>query len=81
MRVDRRDEVLAALRAEGIEAQIGTYALHRLGAYGDQGDFPGADAAFERALALPFHGRLTEDELDRVVAALSAEAPRRLGSA
>ena len=72
VRVDRRDELLAALRAEGIEAQIGTYALHRLGAYAGQGDFPGADAAFERALALPFHGRLTEDELDRVVAALSA---------
>ena len=50
----------AALRAEGIEAQIGTYALHRLGAYRDQGPFPGADAAFERALALPFHTRLTD---------------------
>ena len=61
VRVDRRDEVLAALRADGIEAQIGTYAVHRLGAYADQGSFPGADAAFERALALPFHGRLNED--------------------
>ena len=36
---DRRDEALAALRTEGIEAQIGTYALHRLGAYADQGAF------------------------------------------
>ena len=70
VRVDRRDEVLAALRAEGIEAQIGTYALHRLGAYGDRGDFPGADEAFERALALPFHGRLEETELERVCSAL-----------
>ena len=42
-----------ALRAEGIEAQIGTYAFHRLSAYRDRGSFPGADAAFERALALP----------------------------
>jgi perosamine synthetase len=70
VRVDRRDEVLAALRAEGIEAQIGTYALHRLGAYAGRGDFPGADAAFERALALPFHGRLEEAELERVCSAL-----------
>jgi dTDP-4-amino-4,6-dideoxygalactose transaminase len=69
IRVDRRDEVLAGLRAEGIEAQIGTYALHRLGAYRDQGPFPGADDAFERALALPFHSRLTDSELDRVAAA------------
>jgi dTDP-4-amino-4,6-dideoxygalactose transaminase len=67
VRLDRRDEALAALRAEGIEAQIGTYALHRLGAYRDQGDFPGADAAFERALALPFHSRLEEADLDRIV--------------
>jgi perosamine synthetase len=68
--VDNRDEVLAALRAQGIEAQIGTYALHRLGAYRAQGSFPGADRAFERALALPFHTRLTESELDRVAEAL-----------
>jgi dTDP-4-amino-4,6-dideoxygalactose transaminase len=70
VQVDRRDEVLAGLRAEGIEAQIGTYALHRLGAYRAQGTFPGADHAFERALALPFHSRLAEKDLDRVTEAL-----------
>ena len=70
VRVDDRDRVLAALREQGIEAQIGTYALHRLGAYRDQGAFPGADAAFERALALPFHTRLTEADQDRVAEAL-----------
>jgi perosamine synthetase len=70
VQVDRRDEVMAGLRAQGIQCQIGTYALHRLGAYRDQGRFPGADAAFERALALPLHGRLSEGELDRVAEAL-----------
>ena len=70
--VDRRDEVMAGLRAQGIQCQIGTYALHRLGAYRDQGRFPGADACFERALALPFHTRLTDAELDRVAAALAS---------
>ena len=30
VRLDRRDEALAGLRAEGIEAQIGTYAVNRL---------------------------------------------------
>jgi dTDP-4-amino-4,6-dideoxygalactose transaminase len=70
VQLDRRDEALAGLRAEGIEAHIGTYALHRLAAYRDQGPFPGAHAAFERALALPFHTRLTDDDLDRVGAAL-----------
>jgi perosamine synthetase len=72
VRVDDRDRVLAALRAEGIEAQIGTYALHRLGAYGDAGEFPGADGAFERALALPFHGRLEEGDVERVCEVLDS---------
>jgi perosamine synthetase len=71
VRIDRRDEALVSLRADGIEVQIGTYALHHLTAYRDQGAFPGADAAFERALALPFHTRLTDSELDRVAEALA----------
>ena len=68
--LDRRDGALRSLRAQGIEAQIGTYALHRLSAYRDQGAFPGADAAFERALALPFHSRLSDGDLDRVASVL-----------
>ena len=72
VQLDRRDAALEALRNAGIQAQIGTYALHRLGAYSDQGPFPGADVAYERALALPFHNRLTEEEVDRVAAVLTA---------
>jgi dTDP-4-amino-4,6-dideoxygalactose transaminase len=71
VRLDRRDEALAGLRKDGIEAQIGTYALHRLSAYREQGAFPGADAAYERALALPFHTALTEADLDRVAESLA----------
>jgi perosamine synthetase len=70
LQVDDRDRVLAGLRAQGIEAQIGTYALHQLGAYAGPGDFPAATRVFERALALPFHTRLSETDLDRVAAAL-----------
>jgi perosamine synthetase len=70
VQLDRRDEALQALREHGIEAQIGTYALHRLAAYRDQGPFPGADRCYERALALPFHTRLREDDLDRVAEVL-----------
>lgn len=68
--IDRRDEVRAALADEGIESQIGTYAVHRLSAYAGRGSFPGADRAFERALALPFSTTTTEAEVDRVCAAL-----------
>ena len=70
VQLDRRDDALRSLREQGIEAQIGTYALHRLAAYREQGPFPGADAAYARALALPFHTRLTDGELDRVADAL-----------
>jgi len=70
VQVDDRDRVLAELRGQGIEAQIGTYALNLLGAYRDQGDFPGATRVFERSLALPFHTRLSETDLDVVAEAL-----------
>jgi perosamine synthetase len=76
VQVDRRDDVLAALRAEGIEAQLGTYALNRLRAYRDQGPFSGAEAAFERALALPLHSRLSEADVERVAEALTSEVSK-----
>ncbi len=72
VQLDRRDEALAALAAAGIEAQIGTWALHRLGPYRAQGVFPGADSAFERALALPFATTTTEEEVERVAAVLTS---------
>ncbi|MGI8478806.1 MAG: DegT/DnrJ/EryC1/StrS family aminotransferase [Gaiellaceae bacterium] len=71
VQLERRDDALAGLRAEGIEAQIGTWALHRLDPYRAQGPFPGADRAFERALALPFATTTTADEVDRVVSVLA----------
>jgi len=71
IQVDGAADKIAALREQGIEAQVGTYALHRLAAYSDQGEFPGAARVFDRAIALPFHTRLTESDLDRVAEALT----------
>jgi perosamine synthetase len=71
IQVDGAADVIAGLREQGIEAQVGTYALNRLAAYRDQGEFPGASRVFDRAVALPFHTRLTASELDRVVEALT----------
>ena len=71
VQLDRRDEALEGLRASGIEAQIGTWALHRLAPYREQGAFPGAARAFERALALPFATTTTEEEVEQVVAVLA----------
>jgi dTDP-4-amino-4,6-dideoxygalactose transaminase len=66
VQVEERDRILEGLRREGIEAQIGTYALPLLEPYRDLGRHPGASYAFEHALALPFHTRLSESDLDRV---------------
>jgi len=71
VQLDRRDDALAALRGAGIEAQIGTWALHRLEPYRPQGSFPGADRAFERALALPLATTTTEAEVERVADVLT----------
>jgi dTDP-4-amino-4,6-dideoxygalactose transaminase len=72
IQVDGAAAVIARLREHGIEAQVGTYALHRLAAYRDHGDFPGASRVFDRAVALPFHTRLSDGELDRVADAVRA---------
>lgn len=71
IQVDGAADVIDALRAEGIEAQVGTYALHLLAAYRDQGEFAGASLVFDRAVALPFHTRLTGSDIDRVSEALT----------
>src|SRR5436190_17908513 len=71
IQVDGAAEVIAALRAPGSEAQVGTYALHQLAAYRGQGEFAGASQVFDRAVALPFHTRLTESDLNRVAEALA----------
>jgi perosamine synthetase len=72
VQLDRRDEALAALQEAGIQAQIGTYALHRLTAYADQGPFPGAETVYERALALPLHTRLSDEDVERVASVLTS---------
>ena len=72
VQLEPRDEAVAALREAGIEAQIGTWALHRLAPYREQGEFPGADRAFEHALALPFATTTTEQEVERVVRVLTS---------
>ena len=72
IQVDDAATVIARLREQGIEAQVGTYALQHLAAYRDQGEFPGAARVFERAVALPFHTKLTDADLDRVADAVRA---------
>lgn len=76
--IRNRNEVMARLRAEGIEVQIGTFALHCHPAYRPgplvrhAGGFSGSDRAADEALALPLFHEMTTEQQDRVVAALKA---------
>ena len=70
-----RAAVVASLRADGVEATLGTYHMPLTDFFRAQGgyapgDFPVADAVFRRALALPLHEALTEADQQRVAASL-----------
>ena len=71
-----RDQVMAALAAEGIPSRgyfspvhRQPYILERFGTL--HGDLPVTEAAAERTVALPFHNNLSEEQVERVVAALA----------
>ena len=75
--VENRDAVMARMREQGIEVQIGTYALHMHPAFtcSDrcrlEGDLAGSRKAFEQALALPLYHGMREDEQQEVAETLA----------
>lgn len=76
VQVDDRTRVFAALRGAGIGVNVHYIPVHthpfwRARGF-DWGDFPVAEGFYNRAISLPLHTRLTEDEQDQVVAALRA---------
>jgi dTDP-4-amino-4,6-dideoxygalactose transaminase len=70
-----RDQVIELLKRENISSNIHYTPVH-LFSYSreylgyKQGDFPNAEWLGERQLTLPFYNRLTEDDIDDVIAAL-----------
>ena len=73
----RRADLIAALKARGIETAIGTWHMPLLTYYRQtygyrEGDFPVADDVFARSLTLPLHERLEEREQEQVVQSLLA---------
>jgi perosamine synthetase len=71
-----RDAVIAALAAAGVLSRPYFSPIHLQPFYRAQfgysnGDFPHAEAAGQSALALPFHARLTEAELDFITERLA----------
>ncbi len=67
-----RDAIAAALRAQGIGCNIGTYALHRQQVYGPGRDpCPVSARLFEQHLALPMYADLTGADQLRVTETLA----------
>jgi len=76
-----RDEIMRRLHLAGIGARAGTHAIHELGYYRDRyglkpADCPGASELYARTISLPMHNKMTENDVDRVAAALEKIAPR-----
>lgn len=70
-----RDAFIDAMRAANIECSVHYIPLHLFRFYQEQygyreGDFPRAEAAFERVVSLPLHPGLTEEDVFAVVAAI-----------
>jgi perosamine synthetase len=70
----QRDEVMRELEEVGIETRPVFYPMHVLPPYRDvaRGAFPRAELCSSRGINLPTHGRLTEQDMDRVASALAA---------
>ena len=66
-----RDAILQDLSTERIEAAAFCHPLHRQSHYGTlgyrKGDFFVTEKLADRAVALPFHGHLTEDQIGFIV--------------
>jgi perosamine synthetase len=71
--INNRNEVMEALREQGIEVQIGTYSLHMQKAFAENpqcrimGDMEGSRYAFEQCLTLPLYHELTSDDQEYIV--------------
>ena len=71
-----RDRILTNVRAQGIEVQIGTVAIHREPVFKDarlQGDMVNSSLLADRLLALPLHHGLDEEDLLEVCSVLKSE--------
>lgn len=70
-RAEERDAVKSALLSEGIESNIGAYAIPHLAYYKEKyktecGAFPCALAAFQRGLAIPLGVHLDEEDIRHI---------------
>ena len=75
LQTGNRDAFVESLSEANIECSVHYIPLHLFDFYQDQygycvGDFPCAEAAFERVVSLPLHPGLTEEEIHIVIDAI-----------
>lgn len=74
--VEDRDRIMKHMRNEGIEVQIGTYALHMHPAFAEgsqiiqHGAFAGSRYVYDHSLTLPLYHELSENDQESVVGML-----------
>lgn len=73
----QRNEIMERLQAVGISTRPGTHAVHMLGFYRERlglsaDSLPAAKACAEHTMAIPLHNRMTQEDVDYVIAALTA---------
>ncbi len=71
-----RDALILALKEDGIETNIGAYALNELSYYKTrsdcvEGDFPNATKAYRQGLALPMGGHLNREAISYIAEKIS----------
>jgi len=79
-RLEARNALITALRADGVEAALLSYGLHKLPQFARYATnvaraFPVADAVADGGVAIPLHPLLTGDEVARIIDALRRHAP------
>lgn len=72
---ERRGDIIARLKASGVETTIGTWHMPLTTYYRNRygykpGDFPHADTVFRRSLSLPLYESLTREQQDQLVLTL-----------
>ena len=67
-----RQQVVTALRAQGVQCNFGTYALHLQPVYGESEACPVSADLHRRHLAIPMHANLGDDDVERVARAVRA---------
>jgi dTDP-4-amino-4,6-dideoxygalactose transaminase len=68
----RRDALAAALLDRGIYTTLRYTPLHRIGPYASPTPLPVSERLADEGLNIPLHPRMTDGDVERVVAALSA---------